>query len=82
MMRGASPAIVALVALICSGCGTISGLRQASLYEGVPREYHAPYDEVLSAAQEAVVAAGLQVVEVSEVNEGTSMILAKKGKGR
>jgi hypothetical protein len=46
---------------------------------GVLREFDGEYATVLSAARNAVTAAGLTIDSYQEVNDSTAMIVAKKG---
>ena len=53
--------LTAAVAFSCSGCASLSSLQQAKVYEGITRQFKAPYRHVVAAAETAPEAAGLTV---------------------
>lgn len=65
--------------LLLAACATTGGMRSAPLDEGTSRVFAGEYDQVLRAAREAVVEAGLAVEEVDKINDTAWMIIAKKG---
>ena len=70
---------MALALLAVPACATTGGMKSAPITEGVSRSFQGDYDRVLSAARESVVDAGLDIDEVSKVDDKTWMIIAKKG---
>jgi len=59
-----------------TGCGTVSGMRDAPLNEGVVRSYNADYQDVKRAANEAVRSIGLTVEEAGQVDAATWRVIA------
>ena len=60
-------------------CATAAGMRGAPLQEGIAHTFTGEYDQVLTAAREALLEAGLTVEEVNKVNDTTWMIIGNRG---
>jgi hypothetical protein len=72
--------LVTLIIIGCLyGCATTSIMRNASLDEGVPTIFNASFDRVLKAAQESVTLSGLQVEEVTQLDDQIWIIIGNKG---
>lgn len=71
---------VALLAIcFVLSCSSASGIKEKPLSEGVTRSYSAAFGDVLKAAQQATVEAGLKIEEIYKVDESTWVIIAKTG---
>ena len=68
---------VAVVFVI--GCATTGGMRAEPLDVGVVREFNRDYATVLRAARSAVMSVGLAIDSDKDLDDSTTMIVAKRG---
>jgi hypothetical protein len=78
-MRKMMSLLIMVTLLLSIGCATTSIMRNASLDKGIPKTFAASFDRVLKAAREAVTQAGLQVEEVTQLDDQTWTIIGNKG---
>lgn len=70
-MRNMMSLLIMVTLLLSIGCATTGIMRNASLDEGVPTIFNASFDRVLKAARESVTQSGLQVEEVTQLDDQT-----------
>ena len=78
-MRKMMSLLMMVTLLLSIGCATTGTMRNASLDECIPKTFAASFDRVLKAAQEAVTQAGLEVEEVTQLDDQTWIIIGNKG---
>ncbi|MFN0149639.1 MAG: hypothetical protein ACKVU1_02880 [bacterium] len=67
-----------VISIVGAACATTGGMRAEPIDEGVSRTYTASLGDVVAATHDAMVGAGIQVEEASQVDATTWMILGKK----
>lgn len=69
-----------LASLLFWGCASVSGTRDAPLEDGEFRLYRASVTEAREAAEAALIEVGLEIDSTEEVEPGTVMVVAQRGR--
>jgi len=77
-MRLLQLAGASVVLALCGACASVGGLRTEPLNRGVSRDFASDYATVVSAARTAIISAGLAVDSFDQLNDATTVIIAKK----
>ena len=77
-MRKMIPLLLMVFLLLTFGCATTSTMRNVSLDNGIPKIFVASLDLVLKATQKSVTQSGLQVEEITQLDDETWIIIGNK----
>ena len=70
---------ISLMAVMCFGCASVSGVRDEPLTTGYSQTYEAAFENVMKAAREATIESGLKIEEANKIDGKTYMIIGKAG---
>lgn len=70
------------VLIALAGCATMAGMRTEPLDAGVAREYTTDLRTAVSATRNALLGSALEIDDVEQMDESTSMFLAKRKAGQ